>query len=300
MKSWYASPLILLLPLAAAAQEGEPLQDIQVGSSRIGGPGLTAAERRANEDVADEPELTEETLPAKGHPKRVPGLHKIAARYARGQMWKDACDRFDQIMEEAGDEGMRSQPDAAAYAARSYFQCAEIEFRNHKYDKTEALLKKSEQYGPSDYRHSGVRRQMLRDSYREEVGKGNISKALEIFRKYQSEKADEDERIWIGEQLAERAWSAYRDKDEAALERALADADAVAPMNSELRRLKDRIHTEKTVLGNVAMFTIAGALVALALMQIYRWRARARIAALADGDMAIKSGKRNKFLDDED
>src|SRR5574339_410520 len=90
----------LLLPCAAQAQDDEEGSvDIgDVGSSRIGGPGLTAAEKKWNSDDEEEEEaLTEETLPPVGHKKRIPGLHQLAKQYAGGQMWKDACEKYDQI-----------------------------------------------------------------------------------------------------------------------------------------------------------------------------------------------------------
>jgi hypothetical protein len=299
MTRWLLAGVLLLAAIPARAQEGE-LQDIKVGSSRIGGPGLTEAERKANEyEGEDDTALTEETLPPKGNPKRLPGLHKIAARYARGQMWKDACARYDQIVEESGDEGMSSNPDAAAYAARAYIQCAEIEFRNHKFERTEVLLKQSEEYGPSDYRHGGLRRQMKRDTYREEVGKGNWDKALTVFRAYHAEKADEDERIWLGEQLAKREWEAYKAKDDVELQRAIADTESIAPMNAEHRKLKDKIHDEKTGLSRMLMLAVSALALAGFLGLVFRWRAKAKVADMEEGGGGGGLfARKNKFIDD--
>lgn len=293
---FWASPLF--------AQDGDDkLQDIEVGSSRIGGPGLTAAERRANSDDWEEEEaLTEETLPPKGNPKRLPGLHKIASRYYRGQMWRESCDRYDQIIEESGPEGLESNPNGKPYAARSFLECGEIEYRNQAFDKAETYLKKSEQWGPSDYRHSGIRRQMKRDAYRNEMAKGNTDKALTLFRAYHAEKPDEDERIWIGGELAKMAWEAYHNKDEVRMNRMMADLADIAPMNTDYRRLKEKIEDEGSVIGRVLLISLSAIGVALLATKLSQWRARAKVEALA-GEGALFSGggrgKKNKFIDDE-
>lgn len=288
----------LAIPSIAAAQEGDQLQDIEVGSSRIGGPGLTEAERRRNSDDYVEEELSEETLPPKGHPKRLPGLHKIAGRYFRAQMWRDACDRYDQIIDEAGPDGLASVPEGKAQASRSFLECGEIDFRSRAYDKAEILLKKSEQWGASDYRHAGLRRQMKRETYREEMGKGNVEKALTVFRSYQADKPDEDERIWMGEQLAKLAWEAYQAKDQVRLQRAMADVESIAPMNTEYRRLKDKIEGEGAVLSRVAVISLAAIFVAFVAARLSQWRARSKIEALAGGSLP-SGGKKNKFIDDD-
>jgi hypothetical protein len=295
-----SSIALALTALLLAQQGGEQLQDIQVGSSRIGGPGLTESERKASAaDEEDDVELSEETLPKKGSPKRLPGLQKIAGRYYRAPMWKDACDRYDQIIEEygPGPEGLESHPDGKKQAARSFYQCAEIEFRNHEYDKTEALLKKSEQLGTSDYRHSGLRRQMKRETFREEMGKGNVEQSLTAFRSFQAEKPDEDERIWVGEQLAKMAWDAYKTKDQMRLQRRMKELEEIAPMNSEYRRLKDQIEGEGAVLGRLVMFGGGGLVLVLLAMKLTQWRSRAKVTDLENGE--VRLGRKNKFIDDE-
>lgn len=286
---------ILLLPAPALADD-PPLADIDVGSRRIGGPGITDAERAQTAREAsgedDDSTLTEETLPPKGNKKRLPGLHKIAGRYFRAQMWKDACDRYDQILDEEGEPGLDTDPNARKQASRSYLECGEIEYRNAKFEKAEALLKKSEKYGPSDYRHSAVRRQMKRDTYRGEMQKGNVEKALVAFRAYQSEKADEDERIWMGGELAKLAWAAYNAKDEVGLQRAIADAKSVAPLNTDLRRLEDKIEAERSVFGNMIKTVLGGVVIVALLSGFASWRARARIGG------EVPAGPKNKYLDE--
>src|SRR5687767_4489758 len=99
----------LLLPCAAQAQDEEDEGSVDigdVGSSRIGGPGLTREEKSWNEPEEEEEPLTEETLPPVGHKKRIPGLHQLAKQYAGGQMWKDACEKYDQITSEASLEAI--------------------------------------------------------------------------------------------------------------------------------------------------------------------------------------------------
>lgn len=306
MRALAISLVVLSCPLAALAEGDPPLEDIEVGSRRIGGPGLTDREQAItaaeNADDEDDSQLTEETLPPKGNKKRLPGLHKIAGRYFRGQMFREACDRYDQILEEEGEPGLDTDPKARLQASRSYLECGEAQYRGGNFDKAELLLKKSEKFGPSDYRHSAVRRQMKRDTYRAEMQKGNVEKALVAFRAYQAEKADEDERIWLGGELSKIAWNAYNAKDEAGLKRALADAESVAPMNTELRRLKDKLEAEGAVVGNIVSMVAVGAILLLVVAGLSRWRARAQVTsadARAGGSLKL-GGKKNKYLDDDD
>ncbi|MFO0726836.1 MAG: hypothetical protein U1E65_23830 [Myxococcota bacterium] len=282
----------------AQAGGGDPgVQDIQVGSSRIGGPGLTPQERAANADSGEDEEvLTEENLPPKGNKKRLPALHKIAARYVRGSMWREACERYDQIVEEEGPTGMDAPPDAKGYAARAYLECANSEAAGRKFDKMELYLKKSETYGGSDYRHAAMRRKVKRETYKEEMAKGNTEKALVAFRAYQQEKADEDERIWMGAELTKIAWAAYNAKDEVNLKRAIADADSVAPMNSDLRRLKEKLEDEGSILKQIFSVAAVAVVIAFLATRFFAWRARARVEGMVEGGLG--GGKKNKYLDD--
>jgi hypothetical protein len=298
--SFWAFGLLTLLSLPAYAQKpgGEPgVQDIQVGSSRVGGPGLTPTERAANAAADEEEEvLTEETLPPKGNKKRLPGLHKIASRYVRGQMWREACDRYDQIIDEEGAAGMDAAPDAKANAARAFLECAESEAAGRKFEKMELLLKKSETYGGTDYRHAALRRKVKRDTFKEEMAKGNTEKALVAFRAYQADKPDEDERIWMGAELTKIAWAAYNAKDELNLKRAIADADSVAPMNSDLRRLKEKLEDEGSILKQIFTVSIVAIIIAFIAARFFAWRARAKVEGMVEGGSF--SGKKNKYLDD--
>lgn len=276
---------ILLTP-NAQAQDEEPV-DIEVGSTRIGGPG-TAKQRRddAAWDAAAEEEaqpMTEETLPPKGDKKRMPGLHKLARQYFGGKMWKDACDKYDQIVEEGGDEALdadpKLNPDAKKNAARSFYECAQIAFFGAEYDKVEKLLKKSEKYAPSDHRHAGLRHKINRENYRRSMANGDVAGAMTTFRQYQQEDKDEDERIWMGEELAKLAWAAYQSKDKIAMKDYIRYADEVAPMNTELRNLKKKIEGEEAVLSNILIW--GGAAIAFVILatQLSKWRARAKVKA---------------------
>ncbi len=304
MRSIAISILLVCCPLAAWAED-PPLADIEVGSRRIGGPGLTEREQAVtkweNSPDEDDSALTEETLPPKGNKKRLPGLHKIAARYFRGQMFREACDRYDQILEEDGEPGLDTDPKARPQASRSYLECADTAYHGGNFDKTEALLKKSEKYGPTDYRHAALRRQMKRDTYRSEMQKGNVEKAMTAFRAYQADKPDEDERIWFGGELSKIAWAAYQAKDETGMKRAIADAESVAPMNTDLRRLKDKLEAEGAVVGNIVKLVLAGAVLLALGTAFSQWRARARVlsADASVGGGGRLGGKKNKYLDED-
>src|SRR5687768_15563708 len=146
--------LALLLPNVALAQDEEGSVDIgDVGSSRIGGPGLTKSEKYWNSDEPEEEEepLTEETLPKPGDKKRIPGLLKLGKQYAGGQMWKDACEKYDQVTSEASEQSILETEESKKLAGKSYVECARIAFGASDYDRAETLLGKSEKLIGTDH-----------------------------------------------------------------------------------------------------------------------------------------------------
>ena len=128
------------------------------------------------------------------------------------------------------------------------------------------------------------------------MAKGNTEKALVAFRAYQAEKPDEDERIWMGAELTKIAWAAYNAKDELNLKRAIADADSVAPMNSDLRRLKEKLEDEGSILKQIFTVSIVAIVIAFIAARFFAWRARAKVEGMVEG--GLFSGKKNKYLDD--
>lgn len=286
---------VLLLASAPEAQAQETSIDVDVGSSRIGGPGLTRRERRAVAamDAPDE-WITEETLKPKGHRKRLPGLHVLAKRYHDGKMWKEACEKYDIIQEEYPEDGLKvgkdGGKDVRRMAARSYLSCAKAKFASSDFDKAERLLKKSERFGVSDHRHEGLRRKMMREEYRKKLKNGDIGGAIALFEKYNSKHKDEDERIWLGEQLATKAWAAYKSKDEITLKERMSQLERIAPMNTEYRKLKEKIEAESGIVTQVLGLGLAALLGVVLLNAFAKWRGRAKL-----GNM----GPKNPFLDDD-
>lgn len=282
----------LLSPGVATAQDGSSIDIGDIGSSRIGGPGLTKEEKRAVAAMDEPPEyLTEETLPPPGHKKRLPGLHVLAKRYVESQAYKDACEKYDLILEESGEEGVLADELGKRYAGKSFLECAKIAFGVQEFEKAEKLLQKSERFVKSGPRHQAVRRKIMRENYRKKVSDGDIGGAVEIFNRYQAQKEDEDERIWFGEQLATKAWAAHEAKDEITRDEMMAHLETISPMNTEYRRLKDEIESGETILQNALMFAGAAVGLVLVLGWFTKWRAKAKLGA---------SGKKNKFdLDDD-
>lgn len=289
----------LLTGLAApAAAQDESSPSIDLGSSRIGGPGLTERERRRVESW-DEPEeyLTEETLPKPGDKKRLPALHTLGVRYVTTKQWKEACDKYDTIESEFGAEGVAEHPDGKKNAAWAFRRCAKIAAGRNEFDKAEGLLEKSEKYGPSTAKHAAIREGMLREKYRKRMANGDVDGALKLFDEAQALREVEDERIWLGEQLAERAWSAFETDDKIQLEGLMRRLEEVAPMNTEYRRLKDKLAGQEGFLKNALM--LAGGVIAFIVLWglFSRWRSAAKVTRVAGGG---GGRKKNPFLDDDD
>lgn len=264
----------------AAQDEGSP--SIDLGSSRIGGPGLTKRERRTVKSW-DEPEeyLTEETTPKPGSKKRLPALHTLAARYAKTKQWKKACAKFDTIESEFGMEGVIERPDGKKTAARSYLRFAKIEAKNNAFDKSETLLQKSEKYGPSTPKHEFIREGMLREQYRTKMSNGDVDGSITLYNKAQKMRRVEDERIWLGDQLAQRAKEAIQADDKIALEMLMRRLEEHAPMNTEYRALKEKQEGSEGFLQKALLMAggIIGLIVLLNLLT--RWREAAKVKKAA-------------------
>ena len=273
-----AASLVLAAGSGARAQDGESSPDIELGSSRIGGPGLTKRERRRVKSW-DEPEeyLTEETLPKPGDKKRLPALHTLAGRYVTTKQWEEACNKYDTIEGEFGTEGVIEAPDGKKNAARAYFYCGRRAANHNEEDKAEKLLEKSERYGPSTAKHAMVRENMLREQYRKKLGNGDVDGAIALFDKAQKMREVEDERIWLGEELAKRAKDAMDAGDELQLETLMSRLSEIAPMNTEYRRMKDEIEMRDSILSNA--LTFAGAIVGFVLVMglFMRWLSARRV-----------------------
>lgn len=280
----------------AFSQGSDPgLVDIEVGSSRIGGPGLSD-ERRGGGDLEEDEYITEENLPPPGHKKRIPSLHVLASRAVSGNAWIEACDRYDQIAQEGGDEAIAAVEASKRYASRSYLECAKSKAAKGEADAAEALLKKSERIGGSDNRHGAVRRRMSRDAYRNFMAAGHYDRAMTEFKKYYADSKDEDERIWMGDQFAKLAWNAHRAKDEVTTKQMIGYAESIAPQNTELRKLKDQMRVHQTVVGNVLLLAVGALLVIGVVTVTYRWRARKKLRDLT-GEMFL-GGKESQLLDE--
>lgn len=283
---------------AFAQEDDDAPIDIDFGSTRIGGTGLTESERRASAWEPEEEEIpTEENIPEIGSKKRLPHLHILAKRYTTGGMWKEACARYEQIIEEGSDEGLASTEDGQKLAAKSFLKCAISKASASQEEAAERLLLKSERYyGKSDYRHEGVRRKMLRDQYRKKVLNRDVEGGLVIYKKFQAAANDDRERIWLGDKLSDMAEEAYRLKDKDLMHRYIKFAGEISPRNPVLRRLKKRIYNEERAIPIAVGAGVSAVLLALFLAWFGRWRGRRKIEALG-GDPLPK--KKNKYIVDD-
>ncbi len=276
----------------AFAQDDEGSLDIDLGSSRIGGPGLTESERRRVKSWSAPVEfLTEDNLPPPGDKKRLPSLHKLAHDYVSSKQWEDACVKYDTIADEFQSEGIKSHPEGARNAARSYFACARAAGRKNEYEKAEMLLEKSERYGKAGPRHKAIRLKMARDRYRKKLTDGDISGAIKLFKEAQKIKEDEDERIFLGDSLAARMTAADKAGDKVTRDTMMRHLKDVAPQNTDYRNLKDKLETEAGMVGNIVKIVGATVVILLLGTMFMRWKSK----------RAIGGGKRkNKFIDDDE
>lgn len=276
----------LAAPTTADAQDEESSPTIELGSRRIGGPGLTKRERKITEQWdAPEEYVTEETLPKKGSKKRMPALFVLLLRYHDGQAWKDACEKLDMIIEEGGDAAIEGHPRGKRMASKSYFECAKMNFVTSEYEKTEKLLKLSEKWGGTTPRHAILREKMVREGYRKKMTSGDISGAVAMFNQAQKMNENEDERIWLGERLADMAWHAFEAGDEPQMKDLMMHLEDVAPQNTKYRRLKEKLEAGDSVLADAAKlaFLVIGFVVAWGAFS--KWRAKAKVKTLVGSDL---------------
>lgn len=284
---------ILLLTAEVGAQEGSV--PIELGtSSRVGGDGITDDERRRVRAAyaPDEP-LTEANLPPPGSRKRIEALHELAQRYVGGSMWMDACRFYDMLKDEGGEEAILSHERGKIDGSRSYLGCAKAAHADRDFARAEEWLEKSESLlGNTSSRHRALRWKMLRDQMREKALAGDVDGAMSLHRKLQDLRSNEDERVWLGGQLASLAWEAHEEGDEMRRDHVMSAAEEVSPQNVELRRLQEQLNLQANVLSNILKYG-GVVVVAVLLFSLYtRWRASARIG--------VKQTRRNKFLDDDD
>lgn len=285
---------------AALAQEEESSPSIELGSSRIGGPGLTDRERRRVRSW-EEPEeyLTEENLPGPDSKKRLPSLHILAERYAGGQQWKKACRFYDMIREEFGDEGLAARGEGTDRgkmgAARAYLGCAEAAFVADEFDEVTARLDLAERMGLESGRVDFLRRKVLREQFRQKLGAGDLVSARKLYERYQrAGEPDEEERIWFGERLAEMAKQAKEMKDELSYRDAMAMLEEIAPLNTTYRALRADEAGDAALFRNIALVVGSAVGAVILLSALSRWRARPRT------ELGGGRRKKNPFLDDDD
>lgn len=280
MSGRFFAVLTLIGASWASAAWAQSSPDIDIGTTRIGGPG-TQRQQAVQAAVEAEEYLTEDNLPPKESKKRIPSLHTLGARYVGSKQWIDACEKYDSIVDEGGAEALESDPRGKPNAFIAYLQCAKIAQGGGDFDKAERLLKRSETYGASDHRHAGIREKMLREGYRKKLSNGDVSGALELYRQAQAKQLNEDERIWMGDELAKRAWAAYNNKEQMALKDLMAKLEEIAPLNTDYRRLKEKIEFEGSVGSQIGM--MAGGILALvgAWTLLSRWREKAKVARAA-------------------
>ncbi|MEO1339234.1 MAG: hypothetical protein AAFV29_26570, partial [Myxococcota bacterium] len=218
----------------------------------------------------------ERSLPPPGHPRRLERMHALARKYLDRKSYRDACRIYDLIAEEGGTSAIAEKAERP-YAARAYLACARQAHGAVALEKAKRWLARSALYARPTPQHLALQRKIARDEYRKKMVNGDAEGALKLFNAAQQNDANEDERIWMGEQLAAMAWAAHESGDKQATKDLLQKLEDVAPMNHEYRRLKGIIDDQANVFMNIVR--IGGAVIAAVLLWnlLAIWRARARL-----------------------
>lgn len=289
----FAGPMLLAERSTSAQEEESTSPNIDLGSSRIGGPGLTERERSAVRSW-DEPEeyVTEETLPDPGSPKRLPSLHVLAERYHGGGQWNEACRFYQMILDEAGQEGLTAKDGAPRRAARAFYECAVLALGSGELDAVETNLVKAEQLGFRSQRTNVLRRKVVQARFRDKLRGGDVEGAHRLYDQYQGMgEPDEDERIWFGEELGRIARGAFEQKDQITFRETMDKLEVIAPLNPEYRALKDESAGNAELFRNIALVVGSATGAVLLLSFLSSWRARARVGRI---------GQQNPYLDDDE
>jgi len=288
--------LALLLTSTLFAPVAQDSLPIELGTSRrVGGDGVTRDEIRRTEAIRNQEPLTEANLPPPGAKDREPKLKKLAMQQADYNDWDAACRLFDAWLDEFGEESLAEVDRGPEQASRSFLECARRAHGKGASDEAERLITRSaELLKQPTSRHRALRWQILRDRMREKALAGAFESAVNLNEQLQDLREDEDERIWLGERLAEAAWTAHEEGDEMERDRAMAMLEQVAPQNTEYRRLQEQLQVGDKVLRNVIMYGAGGIAVVVIFGLLSGWRSRARVGA------AGRRKKRNKFIDEDE
>ena len=247
---------------------------------------LTPTAAYAEQDPPDTKPI-ETILPPQGHPKRLVKLHSLAERSYHAHQWQDACRFYLWILDEAGPEGLNSH----SHAARAFFRCAESAFKAHEEEKVHAHLNRAEQLGLHSARHDVLRRKLVQRRYREKLGADDIEAAMALYEDYQrAGEFDEDERIWVGEKLAERARVALTQGEQTLLRGLLAQLKVIAPLNTEYRAIKSELEQEAQLLFNGLVVTGTAVASVVLLSLLSRWQGRSKVG---------QADRRSMWMDDD-
>ncbi|MEM7676167.1 MAG: hypothetical protein AAF449_09210, partial [Myxococcota bacterium] len=217
-------------------------------------------------------------IPPPGHPKRLTYLRDRAQKDLSDRAYQQACRHYDLIADEVGIDAIAADPEERQNAARAYLSCARLAHRAVKLKKAEQWLVRSEHFGPRTPRHVALRRKMHRDTYRKKMVNGDVEGALQLFNEAQQRHPDEDERIWMGDQLASMAWEAHKNGDKTTTRALLRRLEAVAPMNPEYRRLKSVLDEQAGVFGRIAQVIAAVIALVIGLNLLAAWREYSRLS----------------------
>ncbi|MBX2810480.1 MAG: hypothetical protein KTR25_01665 [Myxococcales bacterium] len=219
------------------------------------------------------------SLPPLGDPSRPAALLRRAHDSYQSADWLVACEYYQMIIQETGSTPLVNSPQTKERAAQSFHKCARLVFKVHEDKKVETYLSHAEELGLRSFRHNVLRRKLVRRQYHRSLVNEDIEQAMALYAEYQARGTpDEDERIWLGDQLAQRAREALRHAQQNHFHALMSHLSVIAPQNRDYRDMKSAVDVPQQPLMR-ALIVTAVIILVIALFSLFsHWSAWAKVA----------------------
>lgn len=247
-------------------------------TGKVGPDKAAYAQAQAIQTLDPLTKFNRSSWPPLGDPHRVEHMIRDAETHYRDHNWLNACHIYQQVISEAGIDALNRPLEQRDHAARSFHKCARLAFRAHDDQDVESYLGNAEKLGLHSIRHEVLRRKLVRRQYHRRLAVEDVDGALSLYTAYQAAgPIDEDERIWLGEQLATRAQKALDIGNRENFLYLMQHLEAISPRNRDFRALKQALKQDQNPI--LSVVGIIGAIVGgiLLLSQITTWIAWLRV-----------------------